>query len=112
MIGKNKVLSQIVKQSDELDATFYVKKVTQAKIDNGHRNACFWTKNYLVFVKEIRGKDIICNGYKKSKLTTFFNVFNIDSRELDIFLLKTTLHPDHITVEKVDLLKKMCCCYS
>ena len=105
--GKSKPLSQISKRSEELDGSYYIKKEQPIKMNNVRKNSCFLTASSVVFIKQIQidGK-FQCDVYAKSNLTTFFNVFNIDSTILNMFSLKTTLNPRKTIIRREELLKK------
>jgi len=105
--GKSKPLSQVTKRSEELDGSYFLKKERSVKVNNVRKNSCFLTTSYLVFIEKIRNDgSLLCDSYKKSSLTSFFNVFNIDSTSLDIFSLKNTLKPRKQVFFRKELLKK------
>ena len=105
--GKYNVLSQIVKRGQELGANYFVKNVASLKVDTTPKNCCFLTQSHLVFIKKMFPDGLmLCDRFKKGTLNSFFNQFNIDSRELDIYSVNTDSNPVSLTISKSQLLKK------
>lgn len=107
--GKGNPIAQIVKRSEELDGNYYVKADSVIKVNSNKRDSCFLTKSGIVFINEIdkQGR-LSCEFHRKSSLQSFFECF-MDSKELDIYLLKKNSKPVRCYKEKADLVKKCVC---
>ena len=105
--GKSNVLSQVVKRSEEMDGSYYVKPERSIKIDAGIKNSCFLTDSSVIFIKSVqRNGRIACDEYQKSVLSPFFQDFGINSKLLNIFLIAKRMKPTKCEKLRTELLQK------
>lgn len=106
--GKQNPLVELAKRLSEHKSDDPRKAKLITKIDVS-KNACFMTKDFVVFVKNILPNDqLVCDIYKKNHLNNFFDSF-IESKILNIYYIKNHNCSAIQTLNIHDLLRKCVC---
>ena len=106
--SRHNPVSQITKRLDEIDA-FDAKVEPVTKIRVKEKDSCFLTKKGVVFVINKNLNDTYkCQLYSQKVLDSFFDSF-INSKELDIYLIRGSVKPTHCTMTSADFIRKCCC---
>lgn len=108
--GRNNPLAQIVKRTDELDGSYYLNVPLTVKVKSDQKNSFFLNSTYLFIIRKLENDgSVLCDTFPVNTLQSFFNVSNVDSKVLGIYVLKRTFQATLGKFLKEDLSKKCVC---